>query len=155
MPSALHPASAFHAPNTVTRNEFKEALAQVVGYSTPSAVSKKYQRVRVLLVQGENDTLGVEDEILGLKQVFTNHYRYSAQIAKIPSTTKGPSTIWLNKVMMDVLTDMTDQDSSYSTTECMQPTTLATYAWILAAKVLVWLCQSPVHRLLIDSVEAH
>ena len=110
MPSELHPASAFHAPQTITRNEFKNALTQAVGYSAPSAASKRYRRVRVLLVQWENDTLGVEHEILGLKQIFTSHYGYSAHIAKIPSATRGPPIHWLNRVMMEVTTDMTDQD---------------------------------------------
>ncbi|KAH6718763.1 hypothetical protein BKA61DRAFT_596219 [Leptodontidium sp. MPI-SDFR-AT-0119] len=56
----------------------------------------RYKEVRVLLMRWQEDNLGVEEELLRLKYVFSHLYRYDVQCFEIPN--KSPARVTISKV---------------------------------------------------------
>ncbi|KAH7369692.1 hypothetical protein BKA65DRAFT_470949 [Rhexocercosporidium sp. MPI-PUGE-AT-0058] len=56
----------------------------------------RYKEVRVLLMRWEEDNLGVEEELLRLKTVFSRLYRYDVECFEIPS--QSPARVTGSKV---------------------------------------------------------
>ncbi|KAK0111112.1 hypothetical protein ONS95_001489 [Cadophora gregata] len=56
----------------------------------------RYKEVRVLLMSWEEDNLGVEQELLRLKTVFSRLYNFDVQCFKIPS--QSPARVTVSKV---------------------------------------------------------
>ncbi|PVH75191.1 hypothetical protein DL98DRAFT_602178 [Cadophora sp. DSE1049] len=56
----------------------------------------RYKEVRVLLMRWEEDNLGVEEELLRLKTVFSRLYRYDVECFEIPS--QSPARVTVSKV---------------------------------------------------------
>lgn len=89
--AGVRPAGAFGGHSDLPISEFKSRLTEAVTYAVPSAATtKRYRRVRVLLVSWLIDDLRVGNEVLRLRDTLQNTYDYACKIFKIPAA--GPES---------------------------------------------------------------
>lgn len=65
--SELRLSFVFNGTPTIIREDSKQTLRQAVDSSMPPTGPKRYERIRVLLLQWEDDDIGVHDELEALE----------------------------------------------------------------------------------------
>lgn len=108
--SVTHPLSAATAPTDVTVRDFKQRLKASCDYSAPSVRSKKYNRVRVLLLSWSTDDLQVQGEIQQLKASFELDYHYKCKAERIPAQGPVLPQHWLAQQFLNLAADTDEED---------------------------------------------
>lgn len=108
--SNTHPAIAYGTTPDVTTDHFKQQILRACDYPLPSPTSRRYARVKVLLLYWDNDHLRVENEVARMRDAFLQGYHYSCEIDRIPAHGNELPTTWLTRRLVNLATNMDTSD---------------------------------------------